>query len=158
MHLLIINCGSSSLKFDVMNVDGDGDIVERPARGEVDRIGATPTLHAAAGPSAIDRAVAAADHGEAVKLVLEWLADNEYTAGHGIDAVAHRIVHGGARVVEAAVLDDGVLRAVTDATALAPLHNRPALAALRGSREVLGHGMPMVALFDTAFHTTMPDR
>ena len=152
----MVNCGSSSLKFDLMVLDDAGRVVTRPVRGEVERIGADATLHAAGTSSTVDRRVEAVDHGHAVRVALEWLREAGYSTAAGIDAVAHRVVHGGARFVDATVVDDDVLQAIDAATALAPLHNRPALAALHASRAVLGPGVPMVAVFDTAFHATMP--
>jgi len=152
----MVNCGSSSLKFDLMVLDDTGLVVTRPVRGEVERIGADATLHAAGTSSTVDRRVEAVDHGHAVRVALEWLREAGYSTAAGIDAVAHRVVHGGARFVDATVVDDDVLQAIDAATALAPLHNRPALAALHASRAVLGPGVPMVAVFDTAFHATMP--
>ncbi len=154
----MVNCGSSSLKFDVMVLDSSGEIVDRPARGEIERIGASPVLRAQAGESTVDEDVVADDHGEAIRVVLRWLTGAGHPRTRGFDAVAHRIVHGGTRVVEAAIIDDDVLREITEATTLAPLHNRPALAALRASRDALGGELPMVAVFDTAFHATMPNR
>jgi acetate kinase len=156
VHVLMVNCGSSSLKFDLMVLDDTGLVVTRPVRGEVERIGADATLHAAGTSSTVDRRVEAGDHGHAVRVALEWLGEAGYSTAAGIDAVAHRVVHGGARFVDATVVDDDVLQAIDAATALAPLHNRPALAALHASRDVLGPGVPMVAVFDTAFHATMP--
>ena len=154
----MVNCGSSSLKCDVLNVDDAGVVLGRPATAEVERIGADAALHAATGSDALDRRIRADDHGDAIRVVLAWLRDAGSTAGAGIDAVAHRIVHGGGRFVDATLVDDEVLAAITAATALAPLHNQPALAALRAAREVLGHEIAMVAVFDTAFHATMPPR
>lgn len=153
----MVNCGSSSLKFDLVAAD-DHRVVARPARGEVERVGTDAAMHAEAGSSRFDDTVNAYDHGAAMRVVLEWLRDAGYTERRGIDAVAHRIVHGGPRYVDATLVDDDVERAITEATVLAPLHNTPGLAALHASREVLGHDMPMVAVFDTAFHASMPER
>ncbi len=154
----MVNCGSSSLKFDLVVAGDSGTVAQRPARGEVERIGPDAVMHAASDSSRADGAVDAPDHGAGIRVVLEWLRDAGYSARRGIDAVGHRIVHGGARYVDATLVDDDVERAIKEATTLAPLHNGPGLAALHASREVLGHEMPMVAVFDTAFHATMPER
>jgi acetate kinase len=95
-----------------------------------------------------------ADHAEAVARVLGWLA----TGATDIEAVGHRVVHGGPRFTAPTPIDDAVLEAIVGLEALAPLHNRPSLAGIRACREVLGPAPPMVAVFDTAFHALLPER
>jgi len=162
MKILVLNCGSSTLKFQLIEIDskaagpGQG---RRLARGIVERIG---------GRAAIDfgvergehlrRRAAVADHAEATRHLLDWLASTELLAPRGLEAVGHRVVHGGDLFVEPTLIDDEVLTAVEALTDLAPLHNAPSLSAIRAARAVLGPGVPMVATFDTAFHRTLPER
>jgi len=150
MNILTINCGSSSLKFLRYEVAADG--AARPgAWGNVDRIGAGGVLefHDAAGRENRE-AVAVPDHADAARRVLAWLGAAPLTA------VAHRVVHGGDRFVQPARIDDAVIAEIDALSALAPLHNLPALAAIRAARAALGEAVPMVAVFDTAFHRTLP--
>jgi acetate kinase len=162
MKILVLNCGSSTLKFQLIEIDseaagpGQG---RRLAGGIVERIG---------GRAAIDfgvergerlrRPVAVADHAEATRHLLDWLASTELLAPRGLEAVGHRVVHGGDLFVEPTLIDEEVLAAVEALTDLAPLHNAPSLSAIRAARAVLGPGVPMVATFDTAFHRTLPER
>jgi len=160
MKILVINCGSSTLKFQLIETEGDaaGDRQRRLARGIVDGIG---------GPGAVDFAVengesrrssvAAADHGEATGGVVAWLESVGLLAD-GLDGVGHRVVHGGDRFLEPTLIDDEVIEAIEALTDLAPLHNAPSLKAIRAARAALGAGVPMVATFDTAFHRTLPQR
>ena len=130
INVLVLNCGSSSLKFQLLAMPGE----DRLARGVVERIGGD---HAAA----VQHAVA-----EAMR------------AGGRVDAVGHRIVHGGDRFTEPVVIDEAVTAALDALTELAPLHNGPGVAGIRATRAVLGARVPMVAAFDTAFHAAMPPR
>ena len=128
-RVLVLNAGSSSLKFEVVVLGAD----ER-AGGVVERIGE---------PGGV------ADHTDAVRRVLADL-------GSAPDAVGHRIVHGGTRFSQPTLVDDAVEAAIADLADLAPLHNPPGLAGIRAARTVLPD-VPHVAVFDTAFHTTLPD-
>lgn len=128
LNVLVLNCGSSSLKFQLLAMPAE----ERQARGVVERIGD--------------------DYADAVQRAV----DETRRAGRRIDAVGHRIVHGGDRFTEPVVIDDAVTAALDALTELAPLHNGPGVAGIRAARAVLGAGVPMVAAFDTAFHVTMP--
>lgn len=154
-QVLAINCGSSTLKFELREISPTGPI-RCVARGTVDRIGgeATLTFHHEGGWSLQEHADVA-DHGQAVARALRWLADGGGLSSIGL-ALAHRVVHGGAHFTAPAVIEDAVLRAIDSLTELAPLHNGPALAAIRAARTYLGNGVPMVAVFDTAFHRTLP--
>jgi acetate kinase len=158
VRILVINCGSSSLKFDVVDVEADGDVSARPAHGELEPIGPDTRLRATAGGRSVERPVDGRDHTRAVHAAIGWLSEVEIDADHGLDAVGHRIVHGGARFIDATPVDDDVLRGIEEVTVLAPLHNGPALGALRAARDAFGTSVPMVAVFDTAFHAAMPAR
>src|SRR5262245_5081320 len=151
--VLALNCGSSSLKFQVVEIDGSGRAADRPARGGVSAFGreADVVLHGSPAP-AVRLREPVADHHAAVERVLGWLAERRV----GIGAVAHRVVHGGPKHVASAAIDDALLRDLDAIEALAPLHNGPSVAAIRATRAALGPGVPMVAVFDTGFHAGMP--
>ena len=160
MKVLVINCGSSTLKFQLIGTDGDAAASQqrRLARGIVDRIGGRAALEfAAEGGESHQETAAVADHDGATRRVLGWLESVGLLAG-GLDGVGHRVVHGGDRFLEPTLIDDEVLEAIEALTDLAPLHNAPSLKAIRAARAVLGAGVPMVATFDTAFHHTLAER
>jgi acetate kinase len=152
VRILTINCGSSTLKFELFEAaDGERSL----ARGVVDRIGGrgSAELSSESGERTV-RSIAAADHGEATLQAIRLLDSSGLLAG--LEAVGHRVVHGGARFSGPALLDAGAEEAIEELAELTPLHNGPALAAIRAVREALGPGMPQVAAFDTAFHSRMP--
>jgi acetate kinase len=156
MNVLAVNCGSSSVKFRLLAVEPGGPL-EAPralAGGAVERLGAGARLAFERGERSERHEEPIADHAEALARVLGWLA----TGATEIDAVGHRVVHGGARFTAPTPIDDAVLEAVEGLEALAPLHNRPSLAGIRACRDVLGPAVPMVAVFDTAFHALLPER
>lgn len=127
----------------------------RLAAGLLDRIGGKATAHfALEHGDKTTQAISAPDHAAAVRILLEWLESRSLTPR----AVGHRVVHGGERFVEPTPIDDGVVADIEALAELAPLHNGPAVAALRAAREALGPAVPMVATFDTAFHRSMPAR
>ncbi len=140
MKILVINSGSSSLKYQLFNM-ADGQVL---AKGVMERIGDQE---------------GAPDHETALKMVVERLhaIGDAGTGGlmHDLAAVGHRVVHGGEKFVQATVIDDTVEAAIEALTPLAPLHNPPNLAGIRGARHAFPD-IPHVAVFDTAFHQTMP--
>ncbi|CAA9469645.1 MAG: Acetate kinase [uncultured Rubrobacteraceae bacterium] len=161
MRVLSVNCGSSTLKFKLVDV---GENARELAGGVVERIGGE-------GPSLLFRTngvatrepvarepVAAPDHEAAIRRVLDRLSSAGFTGRDGPDAIGHRVVHGGEHFAGPALIDEGVMSAIHRLGELAPLHNGPAVAAIRAARETAGPGVPMVAVFDTAFHRTMPER
>jgi len=151
VNVLVVNTGSSSLKFQLL-AGGDG---RRLARGLVERIGSNATLRLEAGGQGPPPArVAASDHVQAVGCAFTAL--REAVGDARIDAVGHRIVHGGARFVAPTVLDDDVLAELESLGRLAPLHNGPGIAAARACRGLVARHVPMVAVFDTAFHAGLP--
>jgi acetate kinase len=154
VNVLVVNCGSSSVKLDVVAVDGASET--RRARVRVERVGegARLVLEADGRPSRDTDAVAE-DHRAAVHVALDALGSAD--PGLSLDAVGHRIVHGGERFVGPTRVDDEVVRALEALETLAPLHNGPGLAGIRACRERLGGTVPMVAVFDTAFHATLPE-
>jgi len=161
MNVLAVNCGSSTLKFKLFAASaGDPEGSARQlAGGTIDRIGKESTLEfAGAEGEALKLTVAIADHGVGLRRVLDWLNAAQLTGPKGLGAVGHRVVHGADRFVKPTLLDDAVLDAIQELSDLAPLHNGPSLQAIRGARAALGPEVPMIAVFDTAFHRTLPPR
>src|SRR5215207_3788946 len=160
MKVLTINCGSSTLKFSLSETSPLTSGREQwLARGIVDRIGTRGTLEfTAENGGALSQPAEVLDHGEAVARTIGRLGSTGLLEPQGIEAVGHRVVHGGNRFVEPTLLDEEVVEALEALTELAPLHNGPSLRAIRAARALLGSDVPMVATFDTAFHATLPDR
>ena len=156
MNVLALNCGSSSLKFRLLAVEPGAppEAARALAGGGVERLGGAARLTFERDGRKESGEEPVADHAEAVGRVLGWMAAN---AG-GIDAVGHRVVHGGARFTAPTPIDDAVLEAIESLEALAPLHNRPSLAGIRACRAALQPRPPMAAVFDTAFHARLPGR
>lgn len=151
MRVLVLNSGSSSLKFRIIDVAGPekGHTVQAVLGGSITEIGGQAELRLATeGPSESIRPIR--DHEEAVHWVLERFKKDE------VEAVGHRVVHGGDRFREPVRIDETVVAEIERVSELAPLHNPPGLAAIRGARTFFGPHMPMVAVFDTAFHAGMP--
>jgi acetate kinase len=155
MKVLVLNCGSSSLKFQF--IDSGGAAERMLARGLVDRIGsdATYAFHVA-GESAQQGHLSVSNHQTAVAKVLEWLQSNPQLGS--IEAVGHRVVHGGDRFNTAIRIDEAVLSALDSLGELAPLHNPSSLSGIHAVRKLLGSSIPMVAAFDTSFHRTIPPK
>jgi acetate kinase len=156
MRVLALNCGSSSLKFDLLEVASAGDAAPiRIASGLIDRIGeeATASLSLAGRP--VERPAEVRDHAAALAAALSQLEEAGLVGD--IEAVGHRVVHGGARFRGPVLIDSDVVAAIQDATELAPLHNQPALAAIEAAGAHFGGSIPMVATFDTAFYVDLPD-
>jgi len=161
MIVLALNCGSSSLKFQLF-ADTPGESppgVRRLARGLVDRLGEQATLDfKAERGAALAERQPVTDHAAAVARVTAWIASSAVLGpGARIDAVGHRVVHGGARFTVPTPIDAEVVAAIEALETLAPLHNAPSLAGIRAARAALGDDVPMVAVFDTAFHATIPE-
>ena len=158
MKVLVINCGSSSLKYQLI----DSQSEEVLAKGLCERIGieGSSVTHQKAGEGKKTEAVLMKDHTDAVKVVIEKLTDpaeGVIASLKEIDAVGHRIVHGGEKFKGSVVIDDSVLEAIAECNDLAPLHNPANLIGIRSCQRVMP-GVPMVAVFDTAFHKTMPGK
>lgn len=166
MNVLVLNCGSSTLKFQIVETDGeriDHDTDRKLARGIVERIGseALITLQAEGGRKH-RQAKAVRDHRAAIDLVLRWIISPEsqiesISSLADIHAVGHRVVHGGERFQRSVRIDETVIDGIEDCIELAPLHNPANLRGIRSAIELLGGGVPQVAVFDTAFHSTMPE-
>lgn len=157
MKVLVINCGSSSLKYQLIDSDTEAVI----AKGLCERITIDGRLtHQTIGKDKYTVDKAMPDHNAAVKYVLEALCDENTGAISSlseIDAVGHRIVHGGERFAQSTVITDEVMAAIEECNDLAPLHNPANLIGIRACQAQMP-GVPMVAVFDTAFHQTMPDK
>ena len=158
MNVLVINCGSSSLKYQLINSDSE----EVLAKGLCERIGidGSAIVHQPAGGEKVKSEVDMPNHTKAVQLVIEKLTDPQVgviASLDEIDAVGHRIVHGGEKFATSVVLDDEVLEAIEQCNDLAPLHNPANLIGINSCREIMP-SVPMVGVFDTAFHQTMPKK
>lgn len=158
MKVLVINCGSSSLKYQLI----DSDTEDVLAKGLVERIGIEGSVltHRPAGKDKVVIETPMEDHNIAVKLVIDALVDKN----HGvisdlseIDAVGHRVVHGGEKFDKAVLIDKGVKKDIEELSALAPLHNPANLIGINACEKNMP-GVPQAAVFDTAFHQTMPKR
>ena len=161
MRVLVLNCGSSSLKFQLIEslaAPISGERENRLARGLIDRIGdhAICTF-TGTGRSPSSESTPIRNHEEAVQKVLSWLKPEKGSGFEEIDAVGHRVVHGGDRFTGSVLIDDEVDAIIEALNDLAPLHNPACLSGIRAARAVLSSAVPMVAVFDTAFHHTMPD-
>lgn len=156
MKILVINCGSSSLKFQLI----DSKTEEALAKGLCERIGIDGSMSfTPKDGEKIKREVAIPDHTRAIQLVIESLTDPTHgviSSLEEIGAVGHRIVHGGERFTKSTLIDDDVIRDIEAISDLAPLHNPANLIGVRACREAMP-SVPMVAVFDTAFHQTMPE-
>ncbi len=159
MNILVINAGSSSLKYQLLD-PATGELL---AKGLCERIGLDgkftykPQVPGKAGKNAVD--VAMPTHSEAIQAVLDALVDKDngvLSSMSEIDAVGHRVVHGGESFASSVLLTDEVLKAIEECNPLAPLHNPANLIGIRACAAVLGDKVPQVAVFDTAFHQTMP--
>jgi acetate kinase len=165
MNVLVLNCGSSSLKFQV--IDTDLERIEkntdlRLASGQLERIGSEALISLRAeGQAIIRRATPLRNHRAALDHMLGWLVSGEpgspglATLGD-IHAIGHRIVHGGEQLTHSIGITDEVIEQIEDCIDLAPLHNPANLKGIYAARQLFGPGVPQVAVFDTSFHSTMP--
>ena len=156
MNVLVINCGSSSLKYQLINSESK-DVL---AKGLCERIGidGSAITHQPAGKDKITKEIPMPDHKKAVELVINALTDKEngvVSSLDEIDAVGHRVVHGGEKFAEATIITDDVIKAIEECNDLAPLHNPANLIGIDACKALMPN-VPMVAVFDTAFHQTMP--
>lgn len=165
MNVLVLNCGSSSLKFQIIQTDLEAiknDQDKTLAKGYIERIGsqAIITLQATGKPP-YRTAEPIRDHKAALNYVIKWIT-NPNTQIEGITditdihAIGHRIVHGAEKLKKSILIDDDVIDQIEECIPLAPLHNPPNLKGVYAAREVFP-GIPQVAVFDTAFHSTLPE-
>ena len=155
MKILVLNCGSSSLKFQLIDMETE----ERIVKGNFERIGGMKsTLKLNIRGEKQDVVRIARDYDEAIAYVLEVLQKPENNLIKSLDeigAIGHRIVHGGEMFSESVLIDEAVISEIEKCIDLAPLHNPAGVAGIRAAKNVLPN-VPMVAVFDTAFHQTMP--
>lgn len=157
MNVLVINAGSSSLKYQLFDMDSK----EVLAKGLCERIGIDGRLTHTnpEKPEKYSENVPMKDHADAIRAVIDILIDKEWGVIESmaeIDAVGHRVVHGGEYFADSVIIDDSVIKAIEDCIPLAPLHNTPNLIGIGACKDVMGEDIPQVAVFDTAFHQTMP--
>lgn len=160
MKILVLNCGSSSLKYQVLDMRSDNDY-SLLAKGIVERIGLEmgEITHRPSGKDKLVISKPVPDHTEGIKSVLELLTDSEYgvlKSLEQIEAVGHRVAHGGELFPESCVVDDKVIDGIRNLCELAPLHNPANLLGIEAVKKLLPQ-VPQVAVFDTSFHQTMPD-
>lgn len=157
MNVLVINCGSSSLKFQLINSDTEAVL----AKGLCERIGIDGSLtYQPAGGEKTTENKAMPTHTEAIQFVIDALTDDERGVVKSLDeigAVGHRVVHGGEKFASSAVITDEMIKAVEECNDLAPLHNPANLIGIAACKELMPN-TPMVGVFDTAFHQTMPEK
>lgn len=159
MIILVLNCGSSSLKYQLLDMKGD-DVYDLLAKGLVERIGmeAGCLKHQSSGKEKVVREMVIENHTVGIKAVLEALLDKEtgvLTTLEDIEAVGHRVVHGGEEFFCSKLIDDHVIAGIEKCCDIAPLHNPANLLGIKAVAEALP-SVPQVAVFDTAFHQTMP--
>lgn len=166
MNVLCLNCGSSSLKFQIIEtdqklIDEDGD--RMLAKGLIERLGSQSLItFQVEGKPPIKSATPLRDHRSALNYVVKLITSPEVEIpGIGsledIHAVGHRVVHGGERFKSSVRIDNEVICGIEDCIDLAPLHNPANLKGIYAARELFGPSVPQVAIFDTAFHSTMPE-
>ena len=158
MNILVINCGSSSLKYQLINMENECAL----AKGLVERIGIEGSIltQKVEGRDKYVIQQTMKDHKDAIKLVLDALVDKENGVINSMDeisAVGHRVVHAGEKYSESVVINDEVMVALEDCVKLAPLHNPPNIIGINACKALMPN-TPMVAVFDTAFHQTMPKK
>jgi acetate kinase len=160
MKILVINAGSSSLKYQLIDMETESVM----AKGLCERIGIgghlkhTPLV---GGKPVYNEDIDLPTHAEAIAAVIDKLTSAEYGVVGSmkeIDAVGHRVVHGGEKFASSVLIDSAVMEAINQCTPFAPLHNPANITGILACREVMGNDVPMVAVFDTAFHQTMPKK
>lgn len=157
MNILVINCGSSSLKYQLIDMSNESVL----AKGLVERIGieGSKIKHEVEGKEKVVIEKEMPDHKKALELVTDALVDSEIGCISSMDeisAVGHRVVHGGEKFSASVIIDDEVMKGIEECISIAPLHNPPNIMGIRACQELMPN-VPMVAVFDTAFHQTMPE-
>ncbi|MGD2136105.1 MAG: acetate kinase [Gemmatimonadales bacterium] len=166
MNVLVLNCGSSTVKFQIIETDREAiaaDSDRQLVKGLIERIGGQALLtFETEGQGKERHAEPLRDHRAAIDRILRWIVSpaskiEQIQALGDIHAVGHRVVHGGEHFRKSVRIDADVLEGIEDCIELAPLHNPANLKGIRAATELLGGGVPQVAVFDTSFHSTMPD-
>ncbi|MCQ2114368.1 MAG: acetate kinase [Bacteroidaceae bacterium] len=157
MKILVLNCGSSSIKYKLYNMDNQSVM----AAGGIERVGMPDSFNLVKLPDGSKKKLMhnIPEHTEGIKFIFECLTDSEIGAIKDlkeIDAVGHRVVHGGEKFSQSVLITDDVIKQVKECTDLAPLHNPANLKGIAAVSKLMP-GLPQVGVFDTAFHQTMPD-
>lgn len=167
MNVLVLNAGSSSLKFQVIDTDPEtmaSDTDRRIAKGSIERIGSQGLLRFENGAGRITRnAQPVRDHRAAIDIAVRWLVSEEADIPQinslaDIHAVGHRVVHGGEKFTASTLITPDVIDGIEECIDLAPLHNPDNLRGIAAVTEIFGAGVPQAAVFDTAFHHSMPEQ
>lgn len=156
MNVLVVNCGSSSLKYQLIDMDKEAVL----AKGQFEKIGAEDAIFTHKRPDAekLERVEPILDHKQALKILLDILIDAEYgviASMDEIDAVGHRVVHGAEKFADSVLITPAVMEALQECAKIAPLHNPPNIQGIEACEAIMPN-VPQVAVFDTAFHQTMP--
>ena len=156
MIIFVVNCGSSSIKYQLLNMNGEQVL----AKGLIERIGMEGSVlkHTPTGKYTVDISAEIPDHSVGIQMALDALTNEEYgviDSMDEIDAVGHRVVHGGERFTDSVLISDVVLNGIEACAEIAPLHNPPNLYGIKACMRLM-YNTPQVAVFDTAFHQTMP--
>ena len=158
MKILVVNAGSSSLKYQLIDMTDETVL----AKGLCDRIGIPGSLikHKTYDGRSVEKEITMADHKDAIASLIKVLTHEEWGVIKSLDeikAVGHRVVHGGEKFFKSVIIDDEVMQAIEECVELAPLHNPPNITGIRACQQIM-NGVPQVAVFDTAFHQTMPQK
>jgi len=156
MHVFVLNSGSSSIKYQLIETEDRTCLIS----GHVERIGAVTSIvkHEVPGSKPIKKSLAIDNHAQALKQIIDFLVSDDNSVINSlndIEAVGHRVVHGGETFKDSVLIDDDVIHAIQQAFDLAPLHNPPNLQGIKAAQKVLPD-IPHVAVFDTAFHHSLP--
>lgn len=156
MIIFVVNCGSSSIKYQLLNMNGEQVL----AKGLIERIGMEGSVlkHTPTGKYTVDISAEIPDHSVGIQMALDALTNEEYgviDSMDEIDAVGHHVVHGGERFTDSVLISDDVLNGIEACAEIAPLHNPPNLYGIKACMRLM-YNTPQVAVFDTAFHQTMP--
>src|SRR5882672_8373455 len=166
MIILVLNCGSSTIKFQLIATDLEQitqNTDQRLAGGSIERVGGEAIIELHVTGREAERSTAALrDTRAAIDMIVRWACSEnsgiaEIKSVADIEAVGHRVVHGGEAFTHSVLIDDEVMRGIDRCIDLAPLHNPMNIKGITAAREVLGQGLPQVAVFDTAFHQTLPE-
>lgn len=166
MNVLVLNCGSSSVKFQL--IETDLDLIEKNtdkliAKGILERIGSHSLItFQVEGQPKVHMDTAVRNHREAIGIIFRWLISAESNISQiksfaDIHAIGHRIVHGGEKFSKSVLINNDIIMGIEDNIELAPLHNPANIKGIRASTEIIGETVPQVAVFDTAYHSTMPE-
>lgn len=166
MNVFVLNCGSSSLKFQI--IETDLELIDKGkdrqlAKGLIERIGSQAIITYKIGDKTVEKqAIALRDHKAALNHIITWINHPNTTIPgikslEDVHAIGHRIVHGGEKFQHSILIDDKVIAGIEDCIDLAPLHNPANLKGIYAARETFGPNIPQVAIFDTAFHSSMPE-